>query len=238
MRRLWIVLAVVFAATTLGAAGVQAATGSSKSKYGSKMSAKQKATAKVWAKSQAARSARGPAAKKSPSKYTRYAHGSKYRCYRASGAKRYVRRARPASAARGPVVNVPAPIVNVPAQAAPVVNVPQGPAPVVNVPPFPPAVGVTVDNCNIYIVQNDQLMVIDKNTYCLKQTVPLTASATTGTMGTTGTTGTMESTGGMTGAGPVLPAPEQPSTGTMTPSESYPSGTIPDSEAGTMTPSY
>lgn len=72
------------------------------------------------------------------------------------------------------MVTCPAPVVNVPAQAAPVVNVPQQAAPIVNVPPFPPTVGITMDSCNIYIVKGDNLLILDKNTYCLKQTVPLT----------------------------------------------------------------
>jgi len=222
MRRLWIVLAVVFASTSLATAGMGAvsSTGSSKSKSGYKMTGKQKATASSWAKSHkrsslaagkargpmvkkhfvkksfAARSARGPMYKKHYAKRSiRFArHGVRYRCY---PVRKHIRRAaRPATVARGPVC--PAPVVNVPQQAAPVVNVPQQPAPVVNVPAFPPTVGVTVDNCNIYVVQNDQLMIIDKNTYCLKQSVPLTgitpaSGSSTGTGGTTMPSGTTSS---------------------------------------------
>ena len=115
-------------------------------------------------------------------KYARKAastkYGTKAKCRKVTRwvcpKKSAVRRtARPAAAARGPVVNCPAPVVNVPEQPAPVVNVPQQPAPVVNVPSPPPTVGITTDNCFIYIVRGDQLMVFDKNTYCLKKTVPL-----------------------------------------------------------------
>ena len=81
--------------------------------------------------------------------------------------------ARPARAARGPAVTCPAPVVNVPQQAAPIVNVPQQPAPVVNVPANPPSTAISVDSCNIYIVRNNQLTILDKNTYQVKQTVPL-----------------------------------------------------------------
>lgn len=161
MRRLWILLAVVFATSLLTTAGLEAATTTKRS--GSKITAKQKAAATKWAKSS-----------KRTSTAASRARGPKWRCYRVSTT---ARRARPAAAARGPVVTCPAPVVNVPQQAAPVVNVPQQAAPIVNVPPNPPTVGVTVDNCYIYIVQNDQLMVIDKNTYCLKKTVPLTGAA-------------------------------------------------------------
>jgi len=196
MRRLWIVLAAAFALTTLVAVGGQAATGT-KSKSG-KMTSKQKATAKVWAtsKSSAARTARGPAVKKNrkPSSYTRYSNGTKYRCYRVKPVRRVARRvSKPATVARGPA----APVINVPQQPAPVVNIPQQPAPVVNVPPCPMTAGVTVDECYIYIVQNNQLMVIDKKSYCLKTTVPLHGAETTDT------------TGAMTGAGPML-APTEP----------------------------
>lgn len=168
MRKLWVLFAAVFAMSII-AVGVQAAT-SSKSKtqrYSTKSSAKRKAMS--------ARSARGP----------------KVVCYtpKARKAKRVVRRSRPATVARGPSVTCPAPVVNVPQQPAPVVNVPEGPAPVVNVAAPPPGVAVTVDNCNIYIVQGSQLMVLDKNTYCLKQSVPITGSAA-----------------GTTGAGPMLPS--------------------------------
>lgn len=167
MRRLWLVLAVVFAASLYTAAGVQAAT-YSKSKSGSKMSAKQKKS------SMAARRGSGPYTYQTKS-------GAKWRCYKVAPKAKRARVSRPARVARGPMVTCPTPVVNVPQQAAPVVNVPQGPAPVVNVPPFPPTVGVTVDNCYIYVVQGDKLMVIDKNSYCLKQTIPLTETpATTG----------------------------------------------------------
>jgi hypothetical protein len=69
----------------------------------------------------------------------------------------------PAGIARGPRVLCPAPVVNVPQQAAPVVNVP---AP-------EPTVGVATDNCNIYIVRGNQLTVVDKNTYQVRRTVPI-----------------------------------------------------------------
>jgi|GEM_PF-1257377 len=183
MRRLWIVLAVVFATSLYAAAGVQAATtGTTKSKLTHKMTAKQKVMAAKWAKSHkksslAARKARGPMWKshvvKRHAKAASFARGPKWRCYRVT---KHVRHAKPARVARGPILTCPAPIVNVPQQAAPVVNVPQQPAPVVNVPAFPPTVGITVDACNIYIVQGNQLMILDKNTYCLKKTVPLEVS--------------------------------------------------------------
>lgn len=182
MRRLWIVLAVVFAMSIFATAGVQATTGTTKSKARYHVTSKKKLMAAKWIRhhrkgSMAARTARGPMIKKFLKKraamHARFAKGPKWRCYRV---KTHVRRARAARVARGPMVTCPSPIVNVPAQAAPVVNVPQGPAPVVNIPAFPPTVGVTVDSCNIYIVQGNQLMILDKNTYCLKQTVPLTGA--------------------------------------------------------------
>jgi hypothetical protein len=195
MRRLWIVLAVVFATSLYAAAGVQAATtGTTKYKARHHLTAKQKVMAAKWMKhhkkmAMAARRARGPMWKsrlvkrhmvkrymlmKRHAKAAGFARGPKWRCYRV---KRFVRHARPARVARGPIVTCPAPVVNVPQQPAPVVNVPQQAAPVVNVPAFPPTVGITVDTCNIYIVQGNQLMILDKTTYALKQTVPLQGGA-------------------------------------------------------------
>lgn len=185
MRRLWIVLAVVFATLIATAAGVQAATSSmSKSKVRHHLTMKQKVMAARWIRAHRAMSARmgrGPKlfsrrAKMRKLIAARMARGPKWVCHRV---RRHIRKARPATIARGPIINVPqapAPVVNVPQQAAPVVNVPQQPAPVVNVPAFPPGVAVTVDNCNIYVVQGNQLMVFDKNTFCLKQTVPITGA--------------------------------------------------------------
>ena len=83
------------------------------------------------------------------------------------------RHSMPARAARGPVVTCPAPIVNVPKQAPPVVNVPQQPAPVVNVAAPPPSVSVTSDNNYIYIVRENQLMIMDKCNYSCVKTVTL-----------------------------------------------------------------
>lgn len=159
MRRLWIVLAVVFATSLYTAAGVQAAKATTKQKLRHYVSSKHKVTAASSAKKHkaavmAARTAKGP----------------KWVCHRV--VKRHVRKA-PARAARGPMVTCPAPVVNVPQQAAPIVNVPQQPAPVVNVAAPSPTVGITVDDCNIYIVQGSQLMVLDKTTYAIKQSVPL-----------------------------------------------------------------
>lgn len=175
MRKLFLVLAVVFAASLYTAAGVSAATCPTKKKVkhhivakhkvakaSSKLTCKPKMTMKK--KSMPARIARGPACKAVKHTYYKMTCKPKMRTKRAS---------RPARLARGPSVTCPAPVVNVPQQAAPVVNVPQGPAPVVNVPPSPPTVGITVDNCNIYIVRENQLMILDKNTYQVKSTVPL-----------------------------------------------------------------
>lgn len=134
MRKLWIVLAAVFAASVFMTAGVDAA--------------------------------------KCPTRYKARHHIVTKHKAPAMHAK-VVKKATPARAARGPVVTCPAPVVNVPQQAAPVVNVPAQPAPVVNVGPMPPTVGITVDDCSIFIVRENQLIVLDKNTYEVKKTVPL-----------------------------------------------------------------
>lgn len=159
MRKLWMLIAAVFAVSLMMTAGLQAAT-TTKSKAAV---AKKSQPAKVVKKAK-------PVAKPK----------SAVRCRTVcTPKKKTVRRSTPARAARGPVAPVvhvpqqPAPVANVPAQPAPVVNVPAQPAPVVNVPPSPPNVGITVDNCSIYIVRENQLMVLDKNTYCLKKSVPL-----------------------------------------------------------------
>ena len=96
-------------------------------------------------------------------------------CYRMKRVRcrRHYRHHRPAQAARGPMVTCPAPVVNVPQQAAPVVNVPQQAAPVVNVAAPPPGVGITTDSTSIYIVRGNQLMVLDKCTFEVKKTVTL-----------------------------------------------------------------
>lgn len=135
MRKLLIVLAVVFATSLFTATGVQAAT------Y--------------------------------PTKKPMVRHHI-VRKHKVTVVCRPVkRRARPARAARGPVLRCPTPVVNVPRQPAPVVNVPQQPAPVVNIPPSPPTVGVTADNTNLYIVRENQLTVLDKCTYEVKKTMTL-----------------------------------------------------------------
>ena len=146
MRKLLLVLAVVFAASLYTAAGVNAAAGTTKKKVGHAIVAKHKAM-------------------KSNCRVV-----CKPKMHKTHKMKRV---SRPARYARGPVVTCPAPVVNVPQQAAPVVNVPQGPAPVVNVPPMPPTVGITVDDCSIYIVRENQLMILDKNTLECKKTMPL-----------------------------------------------------------------
>lgn len=152
MRKLWILLAAVFATSLIMTAGVDAANYPTKSKA---PAMKSKTTQhKATMKSKPARTARGPVCK------------VKHR-------KKVARRSMPARVARGPMVTCPAPVVNVPQQAAPVINVPAQAAPVVNVPPAPPTVGITVDNCSIFIVRENQLTVLDKNTYEVKKTVPL-----------------------------------------------------------------
>lgn len=156
MRKLWIVLAVVFAASLLTAAGVDA-----------KCRAKHKVRHHVMCvkvMKHKATTAKCPT--KRMAKPARVAKGPKCPI-------RHKRHARPARVARGPMVTCPSPVVNVPQQAAPVVNVAPGPAPVVNIPALPPTVGITVDNCMIYIVRENQLMVLDKNTFEVKKTVPL-----------------------------------------------------------------
>ena len=168
MRKLWIVLAAVFAASVFMTAGVDAAKYPIKYKARHYVAAKHRASTtmhhklmrramhlKMIKKAVAARTARGPA----------------WVCKRVY--RHHLRRSMAARAARGPIVTCPAPVVNVPAQAAPVVNVPAQPAPVVNIPPSPPTVGITVDNCSIFIVRENQLIVLDKNTYEVKKTVPL-----------------------------------------------------------------
>jgi hypothetical protein len=168
MRRWVIVLAAVFALSVLGAALADAAATKMPAKSKTSVKAKCPTMSKPAIKhkvSTAAKKGKGPAI----SKKAKCHKVTKWVCPK----KRTVRRSRPAMAARGPVVNCPAPVVNVPQQPAPVVNVPQQPAPVVNVPAPPPTVGITTDNCFIYVVRGDQLMVFDKNTYCLKKTVPL-----------------------------------------------------------------
>jgi Tfp pilus assembly protein PilE len=163
MRKLLIVLAVVFALSVFAAALAQAVTATTKMPAKSKMTAKAKCPTMHRASTTAKHKTM---ASKKPKCYK----VTKWHCPK----KHTVRRAaRPAAAARGPVVTCPSPVVNVPQRPAPVVNVPQQAAPIVNVPASPPTVGITVDNCFIYVVRENQLMVIDKNTYELKKTVPL-----------------------------------------------------------------
>jgi|GEM_PF-2926189 len=97
-------------------------------------------------------------------------------------------KAMPARAARGPRFACPAPVVNVPAQAAPVVNVPSQPAPVVNVAAPPPGVAVSSDYNNIYVLRGDQLYVLDKQCYGVRQIIPLPPPGTATTSGTMQTT--------------------------------------------------
>jgi len=151
MRKLWIVLAAVFAASVFMTAGVDAA----------------KVTTKAKAPAMHAKTVHHKMMKKAA------AAGPGWVCKRVHRHHKMVKKATPARAARGPMVTCPAPVVNVPQQAAPVINVPAQPAPVVNVGPMPPTVGITVDNCSIFIVRENQLIVLDKNTYEVKKTVPL-----------------------------------------------------------------
>jgi hypothetical protein len=185
MRRWVIVLAVVFALSVFAAILADAATTTkmpAKSKAAVKAkcptTAKSSTATKHWKgttkhkKHAVAKHKMSAAAKKArgPMYTTKCRKVSKWVCPKKHRVKRM---ARPARIARGPAVTCPAPVVNVPQQAAPVVNVPQQPAPVVNVPASPPTVGITTDNCFIYIVRGDQLMVIDKNNYECKKTIPL-----------------------------------------------------------------
>ena len=195
MRKLVLVLAVVFAATVIAAAIADAATSTTKSgqttvakKHVAKTGGKAVCKSAAKKKSMPSKAARGPSKKsfykgcktmKKASMHARWARGPKHH-YAKRSAKmickpkmKAKRIARPARAARGPSVTCPAPTVTVPQQAAPVVNVPQQPAPVVNIPANPPSTAISVDNCNIYIVRENQLTILDKSTYQVKQTVPL-----------------------------------------------------------------
>jgi len=85
---------------------------------------------------------------------------------------RHVRHVRRAPIGSGPVIR---PVVNVPAPAVtcpnPQVHVA---APNVTFPPLNvPTVGITVDDCNIYIVRENELLVLGKTDMCLKRRVPL-----------------------------------------------------------------
>jgi len=72
---------------------------------------------------------------------------------------------KPAAVAAGPK-EMPTPIVNCP----PVTVQP----PVVNVaPPSMPTVGVTVDNCFIYIVRDRELLLVGKDDLCVKKRVDI-----------------------------------------------------------------
>jgi hypothetical protein len=167
MRKLWIVLAAVFATSLLMTAGVDAAKYSTKSKAHHKVTAKMHCKTmmhhkmmhhkKMMKKAIPAKAARGPV----------------WVCKKVYRHHKMIRRAKAAGVARGPMVTCPAPVVNVPQQAAPIVNVPAQAAPVVNIPASPPTVGITVDSCSIFIVRENQLIVLDKNTYEVKKTVPL-----------------------------------------------------------------
>ncbi len=146
MRKLFIILAVVFATSVLAMPSMGASTACPTKHM-----------------------------KKHSMMHHKYRHHHRT-CYKVT--KMHCRRvrhhkAKPAQAARGPVVTCPAPVVNVPQQAAPVVNVPQQAAPVVNVAAPPPGVGITTDNTSIYIVRGNHLMVLDKCTFEVKKTVNL-----------------------------------------------------------------
>ena len=142
MRRLVILLALVFAASLVSAPALGATA------YPTKTPKVHRTTTKKVAK-------------------------AKMRCY---PVKRYKAKAKPARAGAGPkapVVNCPAPVVNVPQQPAPIVNVPEQPAPVVNVAAPPPSTAITVDTTSIYIVRDNQLWILNKNDLCLKNKVSL-----------------------------------------------------------------
>ena len=153
MRKLLIVIAALFAITLLAAAGVNAAKTTTKHpvRYARKAHARRHA-----------KKYRTRYVKKCKCRYVKKRVYRRKRVYR----HRIVRKARPARRARGPIVTCPAPVVNVPQQAAPVVNVPQQPAPVVNV---PPSSAIATDANNIYILRGNQLTVLNKCTYeCIK----------------------------------------------------------------------
>lgn len=82
------------------------------------------------------------------------------------------RAAMPAAGPKEPtVVNCPAPTVSVPPASV------TCPAPQVN---MQPSVGITVDNCNIYIVRENELWVVGKDDLCVKKKATLTPPSTTG----------------------------------------------------------
>ena len=162
MRRLVILLVVVFVASLVSMPAISATKGVTTPKA-HKMTTKHKLHKKTAMKPKA-----------------------KYRCYRVV---RHKAKAMPARKGAGPatrpVVNCPAPVVNVPQQPAPVVNVPEQPAPVVNVAAPPPSTAITVDTSSIYIVRDNQLIILNKSDLCLKSKVSLdqvgsTPMATTG----------------------------------------------------------
>jgi hypothetical protein len=178
MRRLIILMIAVVAACTLLALSVDAATATKKQATMSRTTGTHKAMGTTHGKVIVHRRTvmRHPAVRRAAIRHrvavvhhkrmaaVRRGAGPKWVCHRVYPHKRVARVSR-VRAGAGPTC--PAPIVNVPQQAAPVVNVPQQPAPVVNVAAPPPGVGITTDQCNIYVVQGDQLLVIDKNTMCV-----------------------------------------------------------------------
>lgn len=146
MRRLVILMTVVFVASVMGAPAVEAAR--YKSTRGTNVRCKRVTVTRCTPKKKRVARTRTRVV-------TRYVHV-------------------PAAAGAGPVVNVPQ-------QPAPIVNVPQQPAPVVNIPPTPPNTAVTVDSNFIYIIRDNQLLILDKNGLCLKQSVMLDQLTTAGT---------------------------------------------------------
>lgn len=91
---------------------------------------------------------------------------------------RHVRHVRHVKRAVAPRRGAGPTVLSCPKAPAPVVNIPQQAPPVVNVAAPPPGVGITTDDCSIFIVQGDQLMVLDKNTLCLKKKTTLSGQPT------------------------------------------------------------
>lgn len=123
-------------------------------------------------------------------------------------ARRVARVAQPAKVAAGPVVK--APVINVPAcPACPqaVVNVPQQPAPQV----FAPQTAITTDDCYVYIVRDNDMLVLDKNTFCLKSRIALNNYVPSGSPSAFGA-------GPMQKSGAAMPGTAQPGNGYKTPS--------------------
>jgi hypothetical protein len=141
MRRLVILLAVIFAVSAMSAPALGATACPTKSTKVHRTTAK----------------------KKMPKKVSK----AKMKCAPVKSAKK----ATPAKAGAGP--RVIQPVVKCPEQPAPIVNVPEQPAPVVNVAPPPPSTAITVDTNSIYIVRDNQLIILNKCDLCLKNKVSL-----------------------------------------------------------------